>query len=254
MQDAVDAEPNGERVLLRLEVDVARAILGRLEDDRVDEPDKRDVRDPVVHLQVVELLLCLLLFEQADLMVEHRAGAKRLGRSDQPPDLVADVLARGDCELELEARREAHLVDRLDVARICDGDAENVPVQRIRHGLDPLEHVQRELLDRVLGDADDGKVDKRKVVAARERARDALWGGDALVEEGLCERAALPGAAANKSEPVRRNEPGRLDQVGDELGELVDRKRGRQGAIVGSLLRPGLAGCAQFGEVHGYLV
>ena len=53
VQHAVDAEPDDERVLLRLEMDVAGPVLGGLEDDRVDEPDERGVGDPVVDLEVV---------------------------------------------------------------------------------------------------------------------------------------------------------------------------------------------------------
>jgi hypothetical protein len=60
VQHAVDAEPDDERVLLRLEVDVAGPVLGRLEDDRVDEADERRVGDAVVDLEVVALLLFLL--------------------------------------------------------------------------------------------------------------------------------------------------------------------------------------------------
>ena len=57
VEHAVDAEPHDERVLLRLEVDVAGPVLGRLEDDRVDEPDERGVGDAVVDLEIVDLLL-----------------------------------------------------------------------------------------------------------------------------------------------------------------------------------------------------
>ena len=54
-QHPVDPEPHDQRVLLRLEVDVARALLGGLEDDRVDQPDERRLRDAVVDLEVVFL-------------------------------------------------------------------------------------------------------------------------------------------------------------------------------------------------------
>ena len=55
VEDAVDAEADDERVVLRIEVDVARPVLGGLEDDRVDEPDERRVGDAVVGLEVVAL-------------------------------------------------------------------------------------------------------------------------------------------------------------------------------------------------------
>ena len=57
VEHAVDAEAHDERVLHRLEVDVAGPVLGGLEDDRVHEPDERHVRDAVVDLEVVAVLL-----------------------------------------------------------------------------------------------------------------------------------------------------------------------------------------------------
>ena len=53
VQHAVDAVAHDQLVLLRLDVDVGRAVLGRLEDHRVDEADERGIRDPVVGLEVV---------------------------------------------------------------------------------------------------------------------------------------------------------------------------------------------------------
>ncbi len=53
VEHAVDAVAHDERVVLRLEVDVAGAVLGGLEDDRVDEPHERRVGDAVVGLEVV---------------------------------------------------------------------------------------------------------------------------------------------------------------------------------------------------------
>ena len=57
MQHAVDPEADGKRVLLRFEVDIAGAVFGRLEDDRVDEAHERRVRDPVVRFEIVTFIL-----------------------------------------------------------------------------------------------------------------------------------------------------------------------------------------------------
>ncbi len=57
VQHAVDPEADEQRVLLRLEVDVAGAVLGRLEDDRVDEPHDRRLGDAVLGLEVVGLVV-----------------------------------------------------------------------------------------------------------------------------------------------------------------------------------------------------
>ena len=73
----------------------------------------------------------------------------------------------------------------------------------------------------------------------------------------LRERAALLDAAANGCETVRGDEPGRLDQVGDELGDLVDRVPGGQRRAVpgGGFGGAGLAGQPELVgplEVHDY--
>src|SRR5207342_681881 len=74
--------------------------------------------------------------------------------------------------------------------------------------------------------------------------------GHVLVEDRLREGAALLYPSANEGQLVGRNEPGGLDQVGDELGELVDREGRGQTGVTGSLCRAGLAGGAQLREIH----
>ena len=68
VQDAVDPEPDEQAVLLGLEVDVARSVLGRLEHDRVDDPDDRPVRDAVLLLEVGDGIVrnVLLVVERLD--------------------------------------------------------------------------------------------------------------------------------------------------------------------------------------------
>ena len=83
------------------------------------------------------------------LFLERGPGAEGLGRADEPPDLGLDVVARRDGELDGEPRRDAQLVDRVDVARIGDGDAQHVAVDRVRDRVDALEHVERNLLRRL---------------------------------------------------------------------------------------------------------
>ena len=53
VEDPVDPHANDERVGQRVEVEVAGAVLGGLEDDRVDEPDERRVGDAVLGLEVL---------------------------------------------------------------------------------------------------------------------------------------------------------------------------------------------------------
>ena len=96
-----------QRVLLRLEMDVAGPVLGGLEDDRVDEPDERDVGDAVLDLEVVGLVLDF--FERLLGLMTARAPNASEARSGAGSR--RDVLARGDGQLELElvARRSSSI-------------------------------------------------------------------------------------------------------------------------------------------------
>ena len=67
-------------------------------------------------------------------------------------------------------------------------------------------------------------VDVRQMVARRAGSGDALARGETFVDEGLGERAGSSPALGGQ-ETVGGDEPGALDQVDDELGELVDRVR-----------------------------
>ena len=92
-------------------MDVGGAVLRRLEDHGVDEPDERDVGDAVVDLEIGRLLfldvvVLLVLGESAPRAHERLGGAGELA------ELGEDVVARGDAELERVARREPQLVDR----------------------------------------------------------------------------------------------------------------------------------------------
>src|SRR3954449_8644658 len=105
VENAVDAEADDERVRLRLEVDVAGAVLGRFEDDRVDEPDERGVGDAVVDLEIVDLFLVDHL--ELGGLAQSRACAERLGRARESPELVRDVFACRHAEDDRVPAREA---------------------------------------------------------------------------------------------------------------------------------------------------
>jgi len=104
VQDAVDAKPNGQGILLRLEVDVRGSVLGRLEDDRVDEPNEGRLRDPVLGLEIVDVFFFLL--EQRLLFGQRSPRAEGLGRTREAAKLGEDVLAGGNSQLELVTARE----------------------------------------------------------------------------------------------------------------------------------------------------
>ena len=110
---AVDPVPDDDLFLLRLDVDVARALLHRLEEERVDPPDDggllvgvEDVArgfvlaGPVVAL---ELLLARLLLVDA-------------------VDGVLDAVASSDDSLDGLAEDDAQVVERLRVERVPADD------------------------------------------------------------------------------------------------------------------------------------
>src|ERR687888_314566 len=99
VQDAVDPQPDHQRLLLRLEVDVAGAVLRRLEDDRVDKSDERDVGDAVVDLEIVDLLL--FLAEKRIALVDRGPGPEGLRLAGKPAKLGEDVVSGGYREVEL---------------------------------------------------------------------------------------------------------------------------------------------------------
>ena len=105
-----------------------------------------------------------------------------------------------------------------------DRDQKLVAVDRIRDRADALEDVQRDELGGLRRDAALDDVDERKVVPLGERTSDALSLREPFVDERLRERAR-PGAIANEGDLVSRQEPCRLDDVRNELGQRVDLER-----------------------------
>ena len=162
VEHAVDPVADDQRVLLRLEVDVAGPVLGGLEDERVDEPHERRVGDAVVGLEVVLVLV------EAGHVADER-GIHRLGGARQPADLGEHVFSRGDEELDRVPRGEAELVEAVHVLRVGDRDLEVAAVGGERDRADALEHRQRDDLRRLGVDARDREVDERQLVLLGER-------------------------------------------------------------------------------------
>ena len=168
VEDAVDPVADDEIVLLRLDVDVARPVLGGLEDHRVDEADERRVGDAVVGLEVVDVLLVFL--RAGDLLGDRRVH--RLGRAREAAQLGEDVALRRDVELHRQARREPQLVEPAHVLRVGDRHLEPAAVRGEGDRDDAVEHRQRDHLHRLGVDAGNGEVDERQVVLLGERPRD----------------------------------------------------------------------------------
>jgi hypothetical protein len=105
-------------------------------------------------------------------------------RARELADLEEDVVARADSELDREARREAQLVDAVQVRRICDGDAEHLVLERVRDRDDALEDVHLDVLHRRLVDAGHPEVDERQAMARREDLAIPRWRRRLLDERG----------------------------------------------------------------------
>jgi hypothetical protein len=111
----------------------------------------------------------------------------------------------------------------VDVAGIGDGNPEDVAVDLVRDRRAALQHVQRHELRRLGVDRDHPEVEQRQLVPGRERARDAVGAGGALVDERLRERAGSARAATRERKLVRGEQAGRREQVREQLCLLVDR-------------------------------
>ncbi len=224
MEYAVDAEANDEGVRLRLEVDVACAVLGRLEDDRVDEAHERSIGDAVLDLEIVQLIGVGDDLEVDDLFAEGRTGApESLRGSREPAELGGDLFARRDAQRDRVAACEPQRVDPVDVLRIGDRDAERAVLERVGQRVDLLEHVQRHRVrcDRV--DADRSELDHGEPVLCGDDACDGLARCESLVDQHLHDRGVLHRLPQRREFPFG-NQAGRLEQVDDELAhQLRDR-------------------------------
>jgi hypothetical protein len=190
VKNAVDPVADDQLVLLRLDVDVARAVLGRLEDHRVDEPDKRRVGVLVFGLEVVGLFL-LDVFHLPGV-----GGAHRLGRAREAAQLGEDVVLCRDMELDRLAGGDLQLVEAADVLRVGDRDLEPVAVAGERDRDDAVQHRQRDRPGGLVVDAGDAEVDERQVVLLGDRPRCVERAGELSVDQLLRERVTRHGPVA----------------------------------------------------------
>ena len=224
VEHAVDPEADEERVLLRLEVDVGGAVLGGLEDHGVDEADERRVRDAVVDLEVVVSSSSAASIVHA----RRRPAATRAPNASESRTSLrssARMSSRGgDAELDRVARGEPELVDRRAGWPGRRSRRRSVS-PRSAYGMattrsSTCSGMSRAAASSTLGERE---VDERKLVAGGERAGDAV-----------ARRRRPPRRAPARRSPSGRARPRTTasssagtscvadEQVGDELGELVD--------------------------------
>ena len=107
---------------------------------------------------------------EVELLLDEGRALPGLGGALQALQLEVDLLDGRDPDLERVARGQPQLVDRLDVRRVGDGDAEAVAGDLVRDRLGALEDVRGDRLGGELLHAG-REVDVRQVVALGELAR-----------------------------------------------------------------------------------
>ena len=228
VQDAVDAEPDAELLLVRLDVNVARALLNRRHEHQVDEADDRRLAALALERGHVDLFE---LFEQLDVVVHDGRGRflERLGdqlerrgarearllrrrlfgffrlllgrllrhlgggrrRRVVALDGVGDGRFRRDHRLHVVARHELDVVHGEHVRGIGDGDREGRARPAQRNDLIFLRRVRRDQLDDRLIDLELRQVDRRHAVLLAEQRRDLFVGDETELDEIQAELAAI---------------------------------------------------------------
>ena len=154
VESAVDAVTDFEFVLERLEMNVAGAILNRLEQDQIDEANNRGrvcIRFHIrgrgfVAAQAEELAGFAELLE--DFL--HAGSVAAIVALDP----LLDLLGRGDDDVNVFAKRKAEIVRRPQVERIDERDGDAVIARAERQGAmkprqtarDETEDFRRKLL------------------------------------------------------------------------------------------------------------
>ena len=176
LQHAVDPVLHVHRVVLGLDVDVARAPLDGRVDHRVDQPDDRAgiAREPFDGqplLGAVLLLAQQLHLEALGGLLEHALAALALleDRLDGAP--------RPDHHLDRRGQHDGELVDRREIGGIGHDDDQRVPVAAVRHEAVAQHQVRRNRPEERLVDPELRHVHEREPVALGEPPRRVDLGG-----------------------------------------------------------------------------
>ena len=182
LQHAVDPVLHVHRVVLRLDVDVARAALDGGVDGRVDQPDDRtDVARQPLDRQA--LFAVLLFLEQLEL--EALGGV--LQHALRALALLEDRLDRGPrTDGHLDGRREQHaeLVDHRQIGGIRDDDLERFADAAVRHEAVAQHQVGRNRPEQLLVDVERVHVHELEPVALGQPARVFFLGAPLVVGDG----------------------------------------------------------------------
>jgi hypothetical protein len=191
-QHAVDAVADAELLLVGLDVDVARALLDRVEEDGVDEADDRRALGLLLQLHEVDVVtidgeIDLFLGELREHVVVVRGAAGVVGALDRGDDPGL----RGHDRLDVEAREELDVVDGVEVRRIGHGHDERRAGARERDDLVLLADLARDELDEVGLHLVLVQVDRGDAVLGREEMGDFPVGNVAELCQGVAEVRAV---------------------------------------------------------------
>ncbi len=192
MQDVVDTEAHDQVLLLRLDVDVARALLHRLLQERVHQPDDR--RALVARVEQVLGLGDQLRGDVREIrgveLVGHVLGGRRL--VVDVVDAVQDRAARDQHRLAARAREDhAQVVERIGEQGVGDRDLHAIPVALDRQHEVVLRERDRELRGELGVDLlGRQRLARRDAVHAGERADQLALGHELELEQDVGEPAA----------------------------------------------------------------
>ena len=166
LQHAVDAVFHVHGVVLRLDVNVARAPLNRRKDGGVNQAnDRAEVAGQPLDGQVV--LPALVLLEELQLkplrrILQHslRALALLENRLDRRP--------RPHGHFDRRRQQDANLVDHRQVGRIGHDDAERTPFAAVGHEAVAQHQIGRDRAEQILVDPERVHVHELEVVALGE--------------------------------------------------------------------------------------
>src|SRR5690606_14675259 len=125
-QNAVLTKPDPVKLFIRLEMDVGRALLDRVEHHLVDEAHDRRIVDVrardlaadgvVITAGYLEVLQVEIVFLEA----RHR----RVDGLDRPADSSVELVLLDDERFDAKGRLKLDFVQRLEVRWVTDGDIE----------------------------------------------------------------------------------------------------------------------------------
>ena len=243
IKHAIDAVAQPQRLLKRLDVDVAGAVFDRLDQDEVGQFDDRGFLAGSRQLVQIDFLnrflgnldavgvglgIALLLGVLDDVL--HAAA---LGGVDVV-ELVEDRLFRGDQRRHFEPGDAPDIVDGQHIQRIGHRQEQLVLQPRDGNDLVVVSHFARHQVRHFEGDAEAGQIDGRRVQDAAHGNRHVRFGHVGLFEDQLEQAGAVLLLLLEQFLDLFDGQQAVFHQrVGDALAKCFDRRHGFSGRLCG---------------------